>query len=738
MAGFGPRIMIPLTCSQGDVELRIHPIGGPSRIVIEEIGLYSSDRGPIGARSNSLTSRVRDSWNRGWWSSGLPLLAGAGLLGLALIRTHVGLYTSAFCGTLTALAFLTTLGIRFDPLLARGTLEPLRFEAAKPTEGWPAITLAPAPEPEPLPLSLWTPVAGTTIEVVDDGLLVDTNPLPSGYSLSVPLRIPTSGVYRFVLEAQPLDGGLQLGLLSGDAKTWLVFSDGHSAPEPVELGLEAMLAEGQTIQVIVSNHRYPDGGSSNVRIESLKALRSNQRPAAPVGTLIQRDLRTHLAAGPLQECAACNLAYGLNMGSNLLQGHGPVAVPGDAPWERMPGYGFFCALAGLLAGSSALLPIAINTIFLQLLLTALAAALFGAAASRIMSPLAAALAVSIFVLAPPAIWHTLVEGLMPAIALLILAAGCRYLERRRAGKISLSTELLLHGGFALWFLCRPDVVVGWAAVSLVFCWRRWRYLAIPLSLVLLIGLSWGGFKYRLGSEFSMTTKSSGAVLFLGLWEVPHRFVWEASDSSYHAWWKANRLAPASVAADRLLKREVVRFYLTYPGYVAVVVFNELVDFAEQMAFQNVTLPIRPLWRAQPPVMALLPGVSLSGPFVWGLLAVTTLAIVTGRRRRQTMLLGWAVWFNLPLYFLIYSSGGRFYRPAVLGLLVASCAVLFDRGFWTQLLAARARVVAVCAVFLLLALFGSEIDRFLLSSERLRYGTPFLDPANSTLSVLAPE
>ena len=63
-----------------------------------------------------------------------------------------------------------------------------------------------------------------------------------------------------------------------------------------------------------------------------------------------RDLRVMLASGPVQEGIGANLNYGMYLGSRLLQGEGLTFGPGWVPWERMPGYGFFGALAGVAAG----------------------------------------------------------------------------------------------------------------------------------------------------------------------------------------------------------------------------------------------------------------------------------------------------------------------------------------------------------------------------------------------------
>ena len=211
-----------------------------------------------------------------------------------------------------------------------------------------------------------------------------------------------------------------------------------------------------------------------------------------------RDIRVMLASGPVQEGVGANLNYGMYLGSRLLQGEGVTFGPGWVPWERTPGYAFFGALAGLLAGyRTDIFTIGVYSVMLHVLCLAAANGVFVAAASRVMRP-AAALAVALVIaFMPNQLANTQVDSIMVPVYLLSAAALCRYLDRGRQGALPpLADHLLVHGSFALWFLMRPDGVVGWAAVSLVLYWRRWRWLALPAALYLAIGLSWGAYKYR--------------------------------------------------------------------------------------------------------------------------------------------------------------------------------------------------------------------------------------------------
>lgn len=181
-----------------------------------------------------------------------------------------------------------------------------------------------------------------------------------------------------------------------------------------------------------------------------------------------RDLRGMLASGPLQDGVGANLNYGMYLGSRLLAGEGMTFGPGFVPWERMPGYGFFGALAGITAGfTTDLLAIGLASIKLHLLLFAAANAFFAAAATRVMRPEVALLSAVIVCFMPNQLANNQADSIMMAFYLLTAAALCIYLDReRREGFPPFRFHLLVHTPFALWFLTRPEGVVGWAAVSL--------------------------------------------------------------------------------------------------------------------------------------------------------------------------------------------------------------------------------------------------------------------------------
>jgi hypothetical protein len=78
-----------------------------------------------------------------------------------------------------------------------------------------------------------------------------------------------------------------------------------------------------------------------------------------------------------------NLNVGLWQGFGLLQGEGLTHAKDLVPWSRIPGYGLFCALAGLLFGARTMLDVAVAAVLLQVLFYSVAVGGFVSAAGRL-------------------------------------------------------------------------------------------------------------------------------------------------------------------------------------------------------------------------------------------------------------------------------------------------------------------------------------------------------------------
>ncbi len=752
----GRREVVPIDCRPGEADLRVilRSESPQPSLVIEELGFFESFRGLIRESRPVFGAMEDEFFYRVWLRGALQIVAILCLL-LTLIlrrRPHVPA-TVVYCSGI-ALA-VTTLALWHERMPVDALADPTPVRVVAPGSGGeePAI-LQPAAESAPLEHRAWVPREGADFQPLGGLLTTPADRQSAALEASVQALHP--GTYEFRLSYTRHEGDVLLGVVGGERQAAVgqgVVVD--ASDSRVTQSLEVEMAAGESVKLVVGNNRPHDEGPSRVEIHRLEA---EWRPQ-PSSNTPRRDLRVHLAAGPASWWAGSNETIGAYMGINLLSGNGPVVSPGDPPWHRMPGYALVTAIAALSADSREPLDVLVHSVFVHIALLVLAAGLFGCAMAKLEGPGLAALIVTILAFSPKWIRYTLVDGVLVSIALLIAAAGCAYLRASRDGSLQWWHDVSLHSSFALWFVMRPDVLPGWAFVTAMLAWRRWRKALVPLCLFLAIGGSWALFKHRHTGEFVMTTNSFGVSAMVGLWEVPNRFRWKVDDNAFLEWLGDEGLDYRTKAANRFATREVALFYLTYPGYVGVLAFNELVDFVELYAFSGQpAVEVPGWWGAEEPVLPILPAVSLRGRFTWLLLAAMTLSLVVGYKRGQTVLLGWAVWFNLPVFLLVYSGFGRFYLPAVVGLVTAGLALLLDGGFWRSLgqgkrrfrvgLPSRwggpewlrggylsLRAAIVIALFLLVGIWGVEIDAFLVEWEGLRYWTPFLEPGASTLTVL---
>jgi hypothetical protein len=433
------------------------------------------------------------------------------------------------------------------------------------------------------------------------------------------------------------------------------------------------------------------------------------------------DLRVAVfTSGVIQEPAGGNLNYGMYLGSRLLEGKGLTFWAGWVPWERMPGYGLFNALAGMLAGfKTDLLSVGLSALKLHLLFLAIANAFFVASAGRVMRPGVAVAVATIVAFLPNQLANTQVDSIMVPIYLLISGALCLFLEQSRGGATpSFRYHLFVHLTFALWFLMRADAVPGWAAMSLILHWRAWRYLALPAALYLAIGTSWGLYKYRYTGDFSMTTSNLGNVAWVGLWQVPNKFKWQTNDTNYFLWMKEVGLPPTSQRASNAALREVLRFTLTYPIYVPHLMLHRGLEYLDLFA----------PGKGNPVSFPHLSFYALRAPSVWGLLGVIALSLFLPYKARRTLYLAWPLLFNLPIFLFFFSDGPRHVAPALAAELVAALPPLCEAGFYRTLLERRWKALALASALVAAWFLAHKTDDFLLASDRLRYWAPVLDPA----------
>jgi hypothetical protein len=432
-----------------------------------------------------------------------------------------------------------------------------------------------------------------------------------------------------------------------------------------------------------------------------------------------RDLRVIFASGTLQEPPGTNLNYGLHMASSILQGKGPLIA--DSPsWCRMPGYGYLLALSG---SAFDLLQMAMRALLIQSLFFALSLAFFFWASIKII-PLQASLCTSMIACLinylPPSLYYLQIETVMPAIVLLVLGTSCLFYNQLRLfGKASFVDHALLHLSFALWFFLRTDILPAWFAMSLFLYVRKasnWKYFFIPFILVSFIAISWGLFKMAYTQEFSMTTNSIGASMMVGLWEIPHDFIWEVADGSYYQWMNDLGFNPCSKAASNFAVQEVIRFLITFPFFAIGLWFHKFFLFisgADSNLFSSHWLRLY-------------------------LLVVILLSFILKYKEKQTLMLSFLIFFNVPIFFQFFSSCGRFYQAPSICLFAAASSLLFDPEFRQKLIQNKGRVCAVIAFAFIFIQIAPRFDAFLVQNKSLKTYAPFLDPSHSTLNILKKE
>ena len=444
------------------------------------------------------------------------------------------------------------------------------------------------------------------------------------------------------------------------------------------------------------------------------------------------DMRLLIAAGTLLEPPESNLNYGMHMAHSVLSGAGPLAN-GAPPWNRMPGYGILLALAG---PGSDLLTIGVRSLGIHIGVLALGLGLLVPALARLVPlPVAAVAGIAIAV-APTTPWYTYIETMMPGIACIVLAAGCHFAaEWEKRGSAPLIYHLMLHGAFAIWFSIRPDIVPAWAIVTLTFYGprpREWAKIAIPVALFLAIGLSWALFKRQYTGEFNISTNSFGASLMVGMWDAPHPFVWVAgNDDTYFSWLKENGLESElfSARGSAWAIAEVFRFMLVYPLHVVALVANEFMAFIWRENCPGYALS--PFLVAMIPRGYLIPNINYCGWTTVAALAVALTATVVWYKPIRLLMTSSILFFNVPIFFLTYSSLGRYYNTAVPAMLVLLAAFCGDPGYWRALRARPFFAATAVALVLSVALFGERVATAMLT-DRFRYSFSILDPASSTL------
>jgi hypothetical protein len=437
-----------------------------------------------------------------------------------------------------------------------------------------------------------------------------------------------------------------------------------------------------------------------------------------------RDIREIYGAELVESGSNGNLTGSLYVGSRLLQGLGATEPPGIVQWHRMPGYGLFCGLAAAIGRTTDVVEIAMTVIVLQVLLYTVSVGTFVAAAARVFAPWLACLLGVLVTLLPKQLHYTQVDSIATPIALLVAAALLMHLAATRVGEPwPFHTFLLVNLAFAFWFFMRNDVLPGWVIVSLMLVAPRWRFLAVPLLLMLAVAVPWGLYKQRYTHEFSPLPTNTGEVLFLGLCEVPGRFPYLCTDAGYFEWvQRAIGRNPTSRHASDAAAAEVVRHWVTYPIHFVFMVLTKFRRCVSDHSWLGIHTRFSWLYTI----------VREADAFLF-LLAAVAVAVAVDHERRRSLLLGWAMFFNMPLFFVAFESAGRFYAAAGAAAVVAAVPLLVEPGFYRHVVRRRRRAAIVLACVAALVVGGRWFEGFVETHDGLHYWAPLLDPRGSTLA-----
>jgi hypothetical protein len=385
-----------------------------------------------------------------------------------------------------------------------------------------------------------------------------------------------------------------------------------------------------------------------------------------------RDLRVMLASGPVQEGVGSNLNYGCTWARGCSRAKG-------SPSGRAGCRGSACRIRLVRRARRSSRRVEDGHLHDRARLDRAAPALLRAGERRLRDGGGASHATGsrgrdrvLVIFMPNQLANTQADSIMVPCYLLTAAALCLYLDRERQGAAPpIGYHLLVHLSFALWFLMRPEGVVGWAALSLILYWRSPRYLALPAALYLAIGLSWGAYKRQYTGEFSMTTNTIGDNAWISLWQDAQQV--PVADDGRQLLRVRNpprRKAALQACFDAAL-REVARFAATYPVYVAHVALHKFVAFVDVNVFNGI--------RQLSPTRLR----RLRGPAVWFLMAVVGCSLVLPYEGRRALLLGWPLVFNLPLFLFFFSDDMRHVAPVTASLLVTGVVPLFEASFYRR-------------------------------------------------------
>ena len=313
-----------------------------------------------------------------------------------------------------------------------------------------------------------------------------------------------------------------------------------------------------------------------------------------------------------------------------------------------------------------------------MLFSAVGLALVAAALSGIIGRVPAALTAGVLSVVPTTVDVTMIDGIMQGMALLTLAAGAFVIKAETSSPSRPADLARASARDVRALVCDPARRAAGMADRIGHpLWLPAASLADaghPCCAVLSRGITERVVQGACAGEFSMATESHGASLMVGLLEIPNPFVWPPhSDEAYWNWVKENQRQADKKATADWARDEVLRFWWTFPGYMLALVWFKFMQFLFEYA-----APGQPVFDE----------IGFKGPLLLFGLTTMLIAVVIRHQVRRVVLLGWIVFFNAPVFFLAWSSGGRFYNTVMPAVVVSLAVLLFDKEFYGALRNAR--------------------------------------------------
>ena len=440
------------------------------------------------------------------------------------------------------------------------------------------------------------------------------------------------------------------------------------------------------------------------------------------------DLRPFYASEVIESGNDGNLTGGLFAGVRFFEGKGLTVPPNNVQWHRMPGYSFLSALVATITRTSDVVELAMRMVVVQVVLYAVCVGVFVATAPRLFGVFLTYLIGTMIVLLPKQLHYTQVDSIIAPVSVLVGTALIVYLAETDPDEApSLGMFLLVNAPFALWFLLRNDVLPGWLIVTAVIARRRLALMIIPVAVAATIAVAWGLYKRPYRQEFNLMPTNTGEVMFLSLCEVPGTFQYACTDDGYANWiTRASHAEITSQVASDVGVREVIRYWFTYPVHFVFMLWTKFMSCIHEQFWSGFFTRFNK-------------GFSIlrdSGVAVYLLVAVW-LSLILNYERRRSFFLGWVLFFNMPLFFIVYASAGRFYPPSGASLLLAATPLILDSGFYKQLYRRRWHTAVALLCVAAFALTGGWIDSKVRTSDTLHYWAPLLDPRASTIAFPPP-